>query len=223
MSSHPPSGQQSDGKGISELVIATIPAALLYLIGWTYLYFYLQAFGIGISELELDLQTIFIYSYPPIRMLWLSYWGWVLLGVGALASGIWVVRLRTTPAARNALARWIFGVSTVSQGLRLFFAVSILAVLLVPAVRTNAVQAADRKWVSEGIRVEAIVKEPEKGEKSAWYESYKRCASRRALDLVFADKDAYYMLCISGVDESSGIVYEVRRDSGLASVRFARR
>jgi len=68
-----------------------------------------------------------------------------------------------------------------------------------------------------------LVKDPDGKEKSAWYDSYKRCAGRRGLDLIFADKDAYYMLCISSVDDSSALVFEVRRDAGLASVRFARR
>lgn len=224
MSSHPPPGaQQSEGKALVELVVAIIPPALLYFVGWAYLYFYLQAFGIGISELDLDIQTIFIYAYPPIRLLWLSYWGWALLAVLVLFVSILVVRKVTTPATRSWLAGWIRGTTVLGQGLRLFVVISLMAVLLVQVVRPYAVQAADRKWVSEGVRLEALVKDPDGKEKSAWYDSYKRCAGRRGLDLIFADKDAYYMLCISSVDDSSALVFEVRRDAGLASVRFARR
>ena len=87
------SGSQSDGKGLFELVIATIPMVMLYFVGWTYLYFYLKVFGIGISELDLDIQTILIYSYPPIQLLWRSYW--------PLIAGAIVILVVVTMAARS--------------------------------------------------------------------------------------------------------------------------
>jgi hypothetical protein len=60
--------QQTEGIKVSEgskvffeIAIATIPAVVLYFIGWVYLNFYISAFGITVSELDLDIQTIFIY------------------------------------------------------------------------------------------------------------------------------------------------------------------
>ena len=218
-------GKQNDGKGLFELVFATIPAVLLYFVGWAYLYFYLKVFGIGISELDLDIQTILIYAYPPIKAFVASYWHLALVTIAALLISVWLARRYAPRAVKDKLAAFYKGVrgsSPITQGFQLFVVLLTLAFLAVPIVRTEAAQAADRKWVSEGVVIEAMVKEPETKEKSVWYDSYKRCASRRALDLIFADKDAYYMFCISGLDETA-LVFEVRREVGLVSVRFIQR
>src|SRR6266481_3594694 len=72
----------SSGKGLFELAIATLPAVLLYFFGWAFLHFYLKAFSIEVSELNLDLQTIFIYSVPPFRALmgfYGLYWLWAFI------------------------------------------------------------------------------------------------------------------------------------------------
>jgi hypothetical protein len=50
--------EPSGGKGLFELVIATIPAVVLYFFGWAYLHFYLRAFSIDVSELSLDLHLL---------------------------------------------------------------------------------------------------------------------------------------------------------------------
>ena len=63
------------------------------------------------------------------------------------------------------------------------------------------------------------MKDPE-GKDRAWHDNYRRCSGRRALDLLFSDKESYYMLCISSVDKTDGIVFEVRRETGLVSVRL---
>jgi hypothetical protein len=214
-----PGGQQSEGKGLFELVIATIPTVLLYFVGWAYLYFYLRVFGIGISELDLDIQTIFIYAYPPIHYFGTAYWYWILLTIAAilLARRFAPHRIRVK---LDAFYNTACAAPPIAKGLELFGVLVVLAFLSVPFVQSDAERAADRKWISEGVRIEAMVKEPESKEKSGWYDNYKLCAGRRALDLIFSDKDAYYMLCTSSVDETSALVFEVRRDAGLASVRF---
>jgi hypothetical protein len=221
-SAGPTGGQQGDGKGLFELVIATIPTVLLYFVGWAYLYFYLRVFGIGISELDLDIQTIFIYAYPPIHYFGMSYWYWILLTIVAI---LLACRFAPHPAKMKFAAFYGGARATppIAKGLGLFGILLVVAFLCVPFVRSDAERAADRKWTSEGVRIEAIAKEPESKEKSGWYDNYRRCAGRRALDLIFSDKDAYYMLCTSSVDETSALVFEVRRDAGLASVRFVKR
>jgi hypothetical protein len=204
---------ESVGKGFFELIIATLPAVLLYFFGWAFLHFYLKAFNVDLSELDLDLQTIFIYSVPPLRALMGLYWIWA--SVFALAALIWIFQ-RTLPQFYGR----IIELPAIVHGLGLFAIVATVAVVSVPMIRSVAADAASRKWSSgTGLPIEAIVKEPE-GKDRSWYDNYKRCSGRRALDLIFADKESYYMLCISNVDKTTGIVFEVRRQTGLVSVRF---
>jgi hypothetical protein len=54
-------------KAISDFLVATIPAVLLYFLGWAYLYYFLSSFGIYPSELKLDVITVLIYAYAPIH------------------------------------------------------------------------------------------------------------------------------------------------------------
>src|SRR5204863_68697 len=112
--------------------------------------------------------------------------------------------------------------STIDQLLILLVVLVGLAALLEPGIRTAAEQVADRKWNTEGIRMEAIAAKEGTGN-NPWQDNYKRCGDRRALDLIFADKETYYMLCISTFDKVQGVVYEVRRDAGLVSVRLIRK
>jgi hypothetical protein len=112
------------------------------------------------------------------------------------------------------LTRGFFSSST-AQVLVMFAILAALAVISTPMIHWAAAEVANRKWASEGIRMEAISKKPESKEKSSWEDNYKLCSNRRALDLILADKESYYMLCISSMDSTAAIVYEVRRDVGL--------
>jgi hypothetical protein len=64
-------------------VIVTLPAILLYFLGWTYLYFYLSTFSIKISELKVDVDTVLVYGYrllPAYRLLFIVlYVGFLLV------------------------------------------------------------------------------------------------------------------------------------------------
>jgi len=220
-------GQRNDsGLDLFKLFMATIPAVVLYFVGWAYLHFYLKAFGISVSELDLDIQTILIYSFPPLQILVRSWWHWLVLGLVALLVIVWLVRRFAVQDTKEKLANVCNrtrSASPVTQGLGLLVILLILVVVFVPIIGSAAAQAANRKWVSEGVLIEAVVKEPDAKEKSAWHENYKRCGSRRALDLIFVDKESYYMLCISSLDKASALVFEIRRQIGLVSVRFVRR
>jgi hypothetical protein len=204
---------ESGGKGLFELIIATLPAVLLYFFGWAFLHFYLKAFSIDVSELDLDLQTIFIYSVPPLRALMGLYWLWAFMLV--LVALIWVFQWMLPQFYRR-----IIELPAIVLGLGLFAIVASAAVASVPMIRSVAADAAGRKWSGgTGLPIEAIVKEPE-GKDRSWQDNYERCSSRRALDLIFSDKESYYMLCISNVEKTTAVVFEVRRETGLVSVRF---
>jgi hypothetical protein len=49
---------------VSKYVV--IPAVMLYLAGWTYIYYFLDHFGVGISIVEFDVYTVVLYSIPVI-------------------------------------------------------------------------------------------------------------------------------------------------------------
>ena len=51
-------------------------------------------------------------------------------------------------------------------------------------------------------------------------ESYLKCSEKQALLLIYANEKVYYLLCKSVENDKEGYVFEVRRESGLSSVRF---
>lgn len=218
---------KSDGStALSELVVATVPAVILYYAGWVYLLFYLQAFGIAISELDLDTRTIFIYSVPPFRLFLLSFWRWLLFGIAIVVVTVGLARKFASQGTKIRLAAYIHWVrrgSLIKRGLGIFAGLLLLIALFHPIIRWSAAEAANRKWESEGIRIQAMITDSNQRERSAWDENYKLCGKRQALDLIFSDRESYYMLCISSHDKTTAIVYEVRRDVGLSSVRLIRR
>lgn len=222
----PDRDQPSSGKkSVPEWLVVTLPAVLLYFVGWAYLHYYLQAFGIGISELDLDLQTILLYSLPPFKILFSAYWPWILGGfflawlLAQLCRGI-PARYRVRIGSTTSWAPKLPLLVRVPAILVLLF----LAVIACAyAIRVAALQNADDKWTSEGTRIEAMVKAAEGEGKSNIHSNYRSCNERRALDLIISDKEAYYILCISRVEPKSAIVFEVRRSTGLASARLIQR
>jgi hypothetical protein len=219
-----------------EVVLATVPAILAYFLGWAYLHFYLSAFGFSESELDIGIQTIFVYAFPPIRLLLNSCWDWLLINwlwvliiLSAVFAMVWVCTRFLSPSAAHAVGRLVrrcgqlIPKSPLGQGVGTLLAVMALVFLTSPLIRKAAFAQADLKWVAEGVRLDAVLRESDAKERSATLVNYKTCSERRALDLIFADRSAYYLLCISSVDPSNAVVFEVRRDGGLASVRYVRR
>ena len=156
--SHQPS---ETNKILTELAVVTLPAVILYFFGWAYLHFYLDAFDINLSELDLDIQTIFVFSYPPLRALARSYWGW-LLAVAFAVIIIAVCVRKLAPASWAQLSRFYSHTRKASPVIKAFTLLTVLAtavVISVPLIRATAVQAAMRKWSSEGTRIEALLKE----------------------------------------------------------------
>src|SRR5258707_392343 len=94
-SSLPPPSNKKESE-LFGVMFATIPAVLAYFIGWEYLYYYLGQFGVGIAELELGLETIFIYAVPPISWMIKSYWPFTVgaIGLAAIASRFCPVSIR---------------------------------------------------------------------------------------------------------------------------------
>lgn len=205
---------------LAGVVVAVIPAALAYFVGWAYLHYYLLEFGIGISELELGVESIFVYAAPPVFWAVKSYW-WIPLALilfGGLLCRYW--KLPVTLFCR--LRGLTKGAHPTVEGVASFLLLILLAMAMAPLIKHVAVERATVKWDRVGVRIQAAVGQPE--EATTQFADYKSCMERRALDLIFADKNAYYLLCISEINNATGAVYEVRRtDARLASVRPARK
>lgn len=220
-------------KAIYEFLLATLPAVVLYFIGWAYLYFFLEAFGISITELHLDTPTIFIYAFSPLQIALRAYGWWVLGGVLGLAFLLWVIqkmlpqrwsiRLRKRfKWMREKVAQLPPWVTPLSM-LVTFFAV-LLA--LVPLARWAADRQTMRVWASQvGYVIPLLAhdtkSQPATEESSPWHDSYKKCSEQEALLLIFSDDKAYYVLCKSSENSKEGYVFEIRRETWLSSVRFA--
>ena len=227
--------KDSEASGtIESIVLVTIPAALIYFIGWAYLHYYLGAFSIDLSELELGVETVLIYSAPPLFSLVSAYQLTLILALIALlvASGVLVWRLQrhhasstashaAAPAAVHPEYVWMPMLAFILKGLWAFVVMVSLAFALTPGLRNFAAGKARLTWRDDSMPIEVRVAEPEKPD--AMHDNYRTCQEARRLHLVFSDKDRYFLLCTSAIDPDRGAVYEVRRDdSSLASVRYVR-
>lgn len=215
-------------KGIFQIVIAAIPAVIVYFVGWSYLYFYLGSFGINISELKLDLQTIFIYAYSPLRTsisFVFLHWGLSLL-ILALAIILFMVGRRLLRAKKLRLSTRVhLPNSPIVRMLMLLVAlVLVTPLVLAPWASWAATRAAGRIWEGSAQEVVAVVSKQdfvdEQDRGASWLKNYRECQNRRELGLIFSGDEAYYMLCRSKDDPNIGLVFEVRHDGRLASVRF---
>jgi hypothetical protein len=219
-----------------EVVLATVPAILAYFLGWAYLHFYLSAFGFSESELDIGIQTILVYAFPPIRLLLNAGWDWLLSNLlwvsiisVAISALVWFCKSLVPRGAIEASGNFVrkcgqlIPKSPLGQGVGILLAVMALVFLALPLIRKAAFEQADQKWVAEGVRLDAILRDSDAKERPATLANYKTCSERRALDLIFSDRSAYYLLCISSKVPSNAVVFEVRRDGGLASARYVRR
>jgi len=204
------------------LVLATIPASLAYFVGWTYLYHYLRQFGIEIAELDLGLETVLVYSVPPLRAIMLTHA--TLLCIVLVVLLVLAARPRWLPVGlRTSARRFIPRLSSVSGGMLALVLLIGLTISLNPLVRGVAAERVLDTWTTRGIAIQAAVKVDEK---DRWQplKDYQMCQQRRALKLVIADKAAYFMLCPGEINPRSGQLFEVRRDdSVLASARLVDR
>jgi hypothetical protein len=223
-------------KAIIEFLIATLPAVFLYFIGWGYLYFYFSAFGINISEIHLDTSTVFIHAFSPIQIVlndWRIWVGPAIFGVAAAVAVVGITSKLLPPDIKmrvQATGVWLTDGSAL--GIKLVMLISVLVIIsmiLKPVLKWAALQQQIKIWAGQAEVIVPLVDSP--GEKAKpWTltdpslrqrESYVQCRNEQALLLIFSDDKAYYALCKSRENSDAGIVFEVRREGGLASARFA--
>jgi hypothetical protein len=236
---------------ILQLLVVAAPAIALYFTGWSFLYTYLEEFGINISEFSFDLPNIFIYSYPPLRMLWEVKTRWVVglaLAVALaalLASVVWKFRVE--------LERYLF--RPLFETMRFFWQLPntlwalclLLALVLVLPFPIKSVTAwAARRAAAQVWDTPSTILTPHlKSEKSTEVElllgsllrdlhgkppadnddrllaDFRECEKRHELGLIFSSTGHYYLLCRAADVPSIGTVFEVTSTEGLVSSRSA--
>ena len=221
-------------KAIYDFIIVTIPGLLLYFIGWSYLYFYLNLFGVDLSELKLDLQTVFIYSYSPLH--YVITYNWVVSTLIILVVFLLIFAKRSISIPLTERAQKIFrpisALPPIARTLALVFVllfgiIFVLTFILVPMAKWTAERAANQRWVGDGPKIAVIINENGSTDKSSassiWLDSFNECQRREELSSIFADENSFYLLCRSLDDpKHSGIVFEVRKEkeTGLVSARY---
>jgi hypothetical protein len=168
-----PGGIGDGGKTITDLIVVTIPAVLLYFISWVYLYFYLGSFGVSVSELDLDVQTIFIYFLPPVRLLaeffleWLLAHWIIVAAVLAIAIAAFIAPATSGLVKRSITATWgvtsrIFGglnkLPIILQCVVIFIFLIISGVAATPLIQSASAYAAGKVWAPPSTAIAAIVK-----------------------------------------------------------------
>jgi hypothetical protein len=76
--------------------LAVIPAALLYFVGYVYLYFYCQGLGIDAVSLKYDTFTIMVYAIDaivfPLTVI-VEHWHWTLATLAAFGAVFYLGRI----------------------------------------------------------------------------------------------------------------------------------
>lgn len=217
--SESPAKAVPDSSVISAVVVV-VPAAITYFIGWAYLHFFLNAFGI--LELDLGLETVLIYAAPALTWLLREHWVWLGLGLLVLFSAAFtVLPQRWKDPGKKVCAFFAQRVGSLPRALRVLLAlvlIGVFAMALAAKIRQAATSHAIDRWTLASVKIQAPAMAP--GRETAQHQDYDVCLQRKGLDLLIADTASYFMLCPSEIDDTMGAVYEVRRDnSALASVR----
>lgn len=219
-----------------EFLIVTVPAVILYFIGWGYLYYYFGAFGINIAEAHFDVPTIFIYSVPVVQNA-IAHSVWYLAGAFVTLPFLLLIifRLLKPRLKYKVKQKWLPVVAAVdgmpvwAKLLFVIVALALSALALRPIIEEAALETARRIWSGPATYVIALPEpkgdsQSKPAESSPWREQYADCSKHEALRLIYADDSAYYLLCMNEEDKSGqGVIFEIRRKEGLVSVRFAER
>ncbi|NYT60578.1 hypothetical protein H0A65_16790 [Alcaligenaceae bacterium] len=220
-----PDAKECSQSSLISAVVVAAPAVFVYFLGWSYLNYYLGAFGVGVAELDVSAETVFIYAAPAAiwliesPSLWLVIIITVIVGVGLthlpwrLRNQIWLV----VAPIRRVLSIMPWYVRALALLVVIFIFSTLLVKLVSPVVKDAALTNAAQAWDYSGIRILATV--DFSASNLVKRQLFEACTRQERLQLVFSDKSSYYMLCPSEI-EADGLIYEVRRNgSVLASVR----
>ncbi|MEE2952532.1 MAG: hypothetical protein VYD57_14965 [Pseudomonadota bacterium] len=185
----------------AEAIIALVPAAFAFILGWAYLTSYLARFNVDITEIEVPLITTFIFSYPVI--LRFDF----LITVMAIFALVYFGRMIPDRT------RWWRAL----RSFRYVVCLGAIVVLIPLFAEVAAMQKADSVW--KGSSFEARLSLKEEGNK-AWIADYRKCAAERRVKLVFDTPGETILICRSKYTPCNyGDVYIVGSDGTLKSRR----
>lgn len=207
---------------LTEAVLLLIVGVLAYYIGWAYLYFYLGYFGIQLSEIELSVEAVLIYAAPPLFWAWQEHWLAAVSAVLLVAVGYAVLRFSGKARRIRELVKGLLDEQpALLRLLSVFLIAGAFVLSLSPFVKASAYARASQRWDQTGVKTQVLLRS---SERSRHGDDFQACLERRALELIFADRERYFLLCISELNAAYGALYEVRRsDPGIASVRMLER
>jgi len=170
--------QEAEASGTFESVaLVTIPAALIYFVGWGYLHFYLRAFAIDLSELDLGVETVLIYAVPPIFWLCgrnvLIVAALMLLLIGATGWLLWRLHKLHSRAAHAASPGGhaphpvLHLLAFALKGGWMLVTTLLVAAALMPALKSVALARAGAAWRDDSVSIKVIVDRPDKLSKTA--------------------------------------------------------
>jgi hypothetical protein len=226
-------------RSIIDFIIVTLPGVFLYFLGWIYLYYFLNFFGINISELQLDTSTVFIYSYSPIYDLIVGHLFVAMLLAFAIFSILFTsvfdlfsermlafLRKHTFPVR----VRWInhrwpssFNPSWRVVYLTVVLFLTIVCVfnlVLIPIAISGARLAAGQKWKGDTRSILVNLNLEEKPNSSELTEDFNACQLRGAMVQIFSDENTLFLLCRSPDDPRTGSVFEIKKERGVVSSRY---
>ena len=179
-------------------------------------------------EIHFDTATIFIYAFSPLQITVQAHGLLVLLSIIGIAVLIVIAAKFLPRRGMSALQRTYRNVSQWSIGVKVFLLISafvFLLLALVPILQSAATRQKMAVWGGKSEYAIPLLIEKSGSQtppnQSPWRESYVQCSDQQALLLIYSDDKAYYLLCKSTENSNEGYVFEVRREFGLSSVRFA--
>jgi hypothetical protein len=238
---------------MSQILLAAGAVIALYVVGWGYLYSYLGMFAIKITEINFSPVTVFIFSYPSLRLLWEFYWPEIGLVVFSLIL-LWLFGARFCRLIGVMRARVgagdespsVFSPIAPSLGLLIILAL-VLPLPLKALASWSAATDAARVWEGQTPELVPVFETPplvtsrfdavrlltlrvwqkatdkQPERASRVSAAYEDCADRHAVRLIFATGERFYLFCRSRDVDTTGTVFEVKGREGLISGRFINR
>ena len=190
---------------LPEAIIASIPIALLYFLGWAYLAHLMGRFGIDVTVADIPFQTVLIFSFRPLSEPEFR------IGLALAVASFLIIKL----FAHDSV------VSIIKMNLSITMSLVIVATpLIFLSLAYLAKESADtfawKVWNDNRVRVQPAVKKS-----YDWFilDDYKHCISKNWLRHIVSFQKQSFFLCtdVDGL-AANGRVYQTDSDG---SVQFS--
>lgn len=195
---------------LPEALLASIPVALLYFVGWAYLNRFLGRFGIDITSVDIPLTTVLIFSFRPF--------GTPVFYILLFCIVIIVLIVRLLVYTRMIPAFSLDGTVLVCFG---FLALPLTFQSFKSLADTSANSFAESIWQDERARVKFVAWEDSPASLMA---DFSHCNERNWLRHIISFQDTSFVLCAAENGPSRrGAVFQVSSEGRVrASWRVTR-